>query len=175
MTDWISRTIRARFDSSTSPRRPVNRLCRLLPTVLASSLGLLLLVAAPPVFGQAAEKYKQQIQEYSRQLDQFAEKDQWGATTEDRKRARTVLEEARKLLAQGDTGKAGWLVKQAGDLVKLVEARFQAAKLEETAEEQEKKYKRHKEEVIPKLEEEIQELKEEQKELEEKKQKLESS
>lgn len=162
-------------DLPTLPRRPVKRLCRLLPTVLASALGAMLFVAAPPVFGQAAKKYKQQIKEYSRQLDEFAEKDKWGATTEDRKRARAVLEEARKLLAQGDSDKAGWLVKQAADLVNLVEARFQAAKLEETAEEQEETYKRHKEKVIPELEKEVEKLKEQKKELEKKKRELESS
>ena len=119
-----------------------------------------------PAAGQSAKKYKQQVAEYSKQLDTLAEKDEWGVSKEDRARARQWLEDARERLAKGDSDTAGWLVKQVGEAIDLIHAVIRVKELEAMADEQEETYHRLKEERAPKLKSEIEELRKQKQKLE---------
>ena len=126
---------------------------------------VLLLGAVSPVFGQAKKRYKEQIKEYSKQLDGLKKRDEWGASKEDRTRARQWLAEAKELLAQGDTDTAGWLVTRTSDAIDLISALVRAKEIEAMADDQEKTYHQIKEERIPELEADIEKLQERKRKL----------
>ena len=109
-------------------------------------------------FAQASKRYKEQIQEYAKQLEKLKKQDEWDVSKADRQRARQRLKDAKELLAQGDVDTASWLVKQVGESLDLITAMVTAKKIEAMADDQEKTYHTMKEKRIPKLESEIEEL-----------------
>lgn len=127
-----------------------------------------LLVTAGPAFAQSKQKYKKQINEYSKQLDTLAEQDEWGVSEQDRKRTRQWIAEAEDLLAKGNVEVGGWLVKQVGDSVDLVQALVHTKRLEAMADEQQETFENLKSKKIPGLKSEIEELREEKSELKQK-------
>lgn len=127
------------------------------------------LVAAPTgVSAQSKKKVDEKLKLYEKKLEELSEKDEWGATGKDRKLAESSLEKARELLAQGSVEKAGWLVTRAGDRIDLVRALLDVRRIQAGAEQQEEKFREHKENTIPDLEKEIKKLKKRKRELEDK-------
>ncbi len=143
----------------------MNRLQRIVVVGLVVGFVATAVGMSAPASAQSAKQHKKQIEEYSTQLDALAEKDEWGVSEEDRKRARQWLENAKELLAQGNAETAGWLVTQTGEAIDLIRATVRVRELEAMADEQEETYHKLKEERIPKLESEIEELKGQKKEL----------
>jgi hypothetical protein len=132
-------------------------------------LGALVLSIAPAELrGQDRARFKKQMTSYDKQLDQLAEKDEWGISKEVRKRARQWLDDAEVLLARGDAETANLVLQQVGDSVDLIQALITRKKLDVSAEEQEKTYYERKKETIPQIEEEIEQLRSRKQELEQK-------
>ncbi len=144
----------------------MSTLQRLLIVGLASAVVAGAMGAPSSASAESSEKYKKQIKEYSSQLDALAEKDEWGASKEDRKRARQWLDNARELLAQGNTETVARLVTQTADMIELIRASVRVRELEAMADEQEETYHKMKEERVPKLESEVEELKSQKEKLE---------
>lgn len=143
----------------------LKHLGRLALAALVCAVGVGLTATA---FGQAGKRYKEQIQQYAKQLDQLKKQDKWDVSQKDRQRARQWLADAKELIAQGDTDTASWLVKQVGESLDLIEAMVTAKKIEAMADEQQETYHKAKESRIPELEGEVEELRNQKAELEEK-------
>lgn len=145
----------------------MSNLQRLLIVGLASAVVAVATGVPSPVSAESIKKYKQQINEYSSQLDALAEKDEWGISKEDRERARQWLDNARELLAQGNNETVARLVTQTADMIELIRASVRVRELEAMADDQEETYHKMKEERVPKLESEVEELKSQKEKLEE--------
>jgi len=146
----------------------VIRQTRTRTIVLAAVVALSTVALASSATAQSKKKVDEQLDLLEQRLVELGDKDEWGAAEEDRQMARETLEKARELLAQGTVEKADWLAARVADRVELVQALIDVRRIRAMAEQQEKKYEKHKEETIPELEAEIETLKKRQRELKEK-------
>jgi len=134
------------------------RIDTVVPRLIGVGLACVLLLTAGPAVGQDVDRYRQQLETYRERLSNLAEQDEWGVTSADRSRVEEWLSSAEVLLAEGETETAKLRLTEAGDLLTLIEAEIGAKRLEEAADEQEQKFYKLKNEVVPDLERSIEQF-----------------